>query len=108
MRKPVAAAHDATFAPVFPDSDWEELFPLVCDHLSDATYEDGSRRDVSTLSLRCQDGLVLAALNDVDLGRGLYRTGTSVLNAVEALEKALGGATADWRAWNRGKGGARK
>lgn len=104
MRRPVAQAAEASPAAAFPDDDWVTLFPLVVEYLTDDSYEDGSRRAQSTMSLKFQDGMILASINDHDLSRGLYRTGLTVLDAVGAIQSALASGKADWRPWKRGGG----
>lgn len=93
---------------LFADADWVKRFPLLCEFLAAEFYDDGERRETSLLSLKAQDGLVLASLTDKDLERGLYRTGRTCLEAVGAIEKALSSGNADWRPWRLERGGKSK
>jgi len=89
----------------FPDGNWVKRFPSLCEYLSHMEYDDGSKRELSTVTIREQDGRVLVALNDKDTSATAYISGEDVLGALQALEKALVAGTADWRRW---QGGAKK
>lgn len=104
MKKPESLSPSTAGSTPFPDEDWVKRFPLVSSFLGDCWYDDGSPRKQSTVTIREQDGLVLVSISDMDLKRGLYRTGKNVKEALGSLEKALEASTADWRAWkNFGK-----
>jgi len=99
MKRPEVKERDPSRVVPFPDESWTKKWPLLCEHLAADCYDDGTPRQPSLLSIKEQDGLVLASLTDKDLERGLYRTGRDVSSALSALEKALDGGTADWRPW---------
>lgn len=88
----------------WPDESWLKGLPTICEHLTQETYEDGTSRELSKVSISYQDGLVLAALNDGDQRQSLYRSGEGVQAALKALEKALASPGADWRSWGGKKG----
>ena len=83
----------------WPDEKWIETYPTICEHLGDATWDDGKPRTPSTISLSCQEGRIVVALNDKEMHKSLYRSGESVEEALRAIEKALVDPGADWRAW---------
>lgn len=91
----------------WPDGAWLDMYPCLVEHISDETWEDGSPREVSTLVIRGQDGRVLGALNDRETKCSLYRSGDTVGEVLEALEKVLEDGIGDWRSWS-GKGGGKK
>lgn len=102
MKRPDAGS--ATSAPgEFPDKSWRESYPNLCGYLCDDKWEDGKDRDLSTVTIKFQEGHVLAVLNDVDVRRSLYVTGDTVTQAIKALEKQLGAPGADWRSWGGNK-----
>lgn len=105
MKKPTRPAKPEVIDQ-WPDGRWLDRFPLLCEHISDATWEDGSPREVSTLVIRGQDSMVMVAVNDREAKQSLYRSGNSVEEALTALEAALEGTAPDWRPWS-GKGGAK-
>jgi len=84
----------------WPDSEFAKKYPTLVEYLSDSTWSDGGARELSSLSLKFQDGLVLANVNDQDGKRSLYRAAQTVQEALRAIEKALGDPAADWRGWN--------
>lgn len=108
MKRPSSPAAARGENEPFPDKDWLKRFPTLCAYLGDFFWDDGESRLPCTLSFKAQDGMVLASLSDPDLERGLYRTGNSCLGAVEALEKALTGGSADWRPWKQERRSNRK
>lgn len=105
MRKPEPKQAESGARAVFPDADWEKRFPVLCEFLTAVTYDDGTVRKTSSISIREQDGKVLVSMSDHDLERGLYRVGDHVRGALESLEKALTSPNADWRPWRQQKGG---
>lgn len=82
------------------DTKFAEKFPTILEYLTDAKWEDGTDREVSSVTVFVEDGYFKLALNDKDLRRSLYVTGETLEKALLALEKGLNGQTADWRAWN--------
>lgn len=99
MKRPIDVAVASGGEKPFPDADWMKRFPILCEMLAHDGYDDGTPREQSTITIREQDGLVLVSLQDKDMERGLYRTGKHVLGALEAIEKCLANASADWRPW---------
>jgi hypothetical protein len=89
----------------FADEKWAKDFPFVVEMLVAVRYDDGTVRVPSQLTIKEQDGQILASLSDKDLERGLYRVSSTVLGAVRALEKAIAENSADWRPWKPQKGG---
>jgi hypothetical protein len=102
MKRPSKPDPTSSPAASFPDEDWCTLFPTVVEYLADGAFEDGEPRQLSTLGVKFQDGLILVTLSDHELSRGLYRTGATFLDALGAIEGCLVKSTADWRAWKKG------
>lgn len=73
-------------------------FPALGEFLTETKYPDGKSRETSTITVFVQDGMVKVCLNDRDQGRVLFRAGEDVVTALQALEDALTGDDADWRA----------
>jgi len=88
----------------FPDAAFAKTHPTIAEYLSDDQWEDGTPRELSTLQIKTQDGLVLAVLQDHALSRGLYVVGETVTAALKALEKHASEPTADWRTWKAFRG----
>lgn len=87
----------------FPDETWKKNMPTIVEYLTQDKWPDNKDRELATVSIKFQDGRVLAVLNDQDLRRSLYVSGDDVSKALRALEKALNDPVADWRAWGGNK-----
>lgn len=78
--------------------------PLLCAFLTDDKYDDGTKRERSTISIFVEDGKVKAALNDKNVTASLYRSGESILDVVEAIETALReGGGDEWHVWKKSR-----
>ena len=88
---------------MFPDGKWAQALPTIAEYLSSEAWDDGSSRERSSLSIKVQDGCILAVLQDHEFGRGLYVVGATVDAALKSLEKALQSPSADWRVWKSAK-----
>lgn len=97
MRRAADSRPDAPAS--WPDDPFRRKHPRIVEMLSDDRWEDGSERELSSLSLKWQEGHVLAVLNDQDLKRSLYVAATGVPEALQALERQLEAGTGDWRKW---------
>lgn len=107
MQRPSTTAAAASGSE-WPDEKWKKETPILTEFLSAALYDDGTVRELSQLTVKLQDGQVLACLQDKDLRRGLYRVSSTVAGALKAIEKALAESSADWRPWKDDRGGKRK
>lgn len=78
--------------------------PRLVEHLCDETWDDGSARERSTLSLFLEGGMFKLSLNDRETGASMIVSGDSLQEAFKAIEKRLAGERpADWRKWKRDK-----
>ena len=79
--------------------------PHLVEYLTCDKWEDGTARQVSSITIFVDEGMLKASLNDKELQRSLFRTSNDLLSLFEALEAAVGqGDAADWRTWkNAGK-----
>jgi len=102
MKKPTPTT-DAVEPGVMPDTRFAEKFPLLSAHLADDRWEDGTDRQVSTLTFKVEGGALVGALNDREGRQSLYRTAETMEGVSKALEKALGDPKADWRPWGGNK-----
>lgn len=101
MKKPDVVRGTGNDAAAFPDTQFRSEYPLICEYLESSTYDDGSKRAPSALSLFHEDGSCKVALNDKDLARSLYTSARSFQDALRLLEEALGRGDAPWRLWKR-------
>jgi len=93
------AGSTAPIADQWPDDAFRRKHPTLVEWMSDGRWEDGSARELSSLSLKWQDGMVLAALNDQEGKRTLYKAAVGVPEAILAIEKALSSPNPEWRSW---------
>lgn len=101
LRKPTQADQAAQGSPkALLETPWCKRLPALSEYLCSDSWDDDSPRELSTLTLKVQDGGFLAVMNDLALRRSCYYWGGTVEDALKALEKALGGTGADWRAWS--------
>lgn len=79
----------------------QEAGEAVVEHLRDSSWEDGSTRERSTLTVFVEDGKVKVCLNDRNSNSSLFRAADTLLEALQSLNEALAPTGhADWRAWN--------
>ncbi len=77
--------------------------PALLEYLQSVSYPDGSPRLRSSLLVLVEDGSVKTCLSDRDQEQSLWRSGSSLEDALLALEATLTGEHQDWR---RSGGGA--
>lgn len=78
-------------------------FPTLTSMMNERRWEDGSPRQVSTLTLFFDDGFLKGSLNDRDSGRVLWASALDLDALLQSLEGMLADANAPWR-----EGGKRK
>lgn len=71
--------------------------PLLWDHLSQTSWEDGSTRATSSVLIFQQDGTLKGRLVDHDAGLVLWVASDTVGGILDVLEAALGDPTTEWR-----------
>lgn len=84
------------YGPQVPDA---ALYPLIVEYLSAETYPDGEKRQPSSLVVLSDGTSWRVCLSDRDNGRVLWKTGDTVVAALEAVELAL--MEDDPAAWRR-------
>jgi hypothetical protein len=104
MKKPES---EATRTPggVTPFDDvWLGTYPTIGEYLSTDSWDDGSVREPSSLSISLRDGQTLLALNDKSMRRSIYTQADTLEDALGLLEAALAGGKCTWRPWGGKKG----
>jgi len=102
MQRPVTKGKSAGASAGAGDLSFAADYPLLHSYLSDETYDDGSARERSTVSVFFEDGVVKAALNDKDMKRSAYVSANAVDDLWMTLEAGLSGDKLDWRQWHKG------
>jgi len=91
----------------FSDQEWDARWPVICEHLGHDFWDDGSPRELSTLTVSSDGGLCKVALNDLAGRRSAYATAGSFVGAMDSLEAALAEERVSWRAWHKSGGKGR-
>lgn len=73
------------------------LTPTLWAMLADVSWEDGSPRTTSTMTVFAEAGLVKLCLNDRDGGATAWASAASFELACEALEARLKDGSLEWR-----------
>lgn len=82
---------------VVTDVEWSTLYPLLFAHLTQPTWEDGTARQVSTLTWFADGGVVKALLKDREAGCCLWAASKSFTDLPGVIEALLADPTAEWR-----------
>jgi len=102
MKRPDGSKSNGVPVPGLADQAAAKMLPLLVEHMTCDAYEDGTKRQRSTVTLFVEDGNVKACLNDRECERSLFRSAGEFLSALEAIEKALKeGDESEWRPWNK-------
>ena len=72
-------------------------WPQLIEYLNAAAWDDGSPRETSTLMLLIEDGWLKVCLNDRAVGRSLWQSADTLMDALDALEDHLVAGTGEWR-----------
>jgi len=86
----------------------KELFPALFEHLTETRWDDGSRRETSSISVFVQDGTWKACLNDKDSGRTAFVSARSPDELLDVLEKAVATGSVEWKPYTGQGRGKRK
>lgn len=72
-------------------------WPAVVEHLTQTVWEDGSPRELSSVTLFVEGPVVKACLSSKATGEVVFVSGNSCEAALDALEAGLEGGGLDWR-----------
>lgn len=98
LQKPAGKKNDED--PIFLtlDPELEQRCPNVYAFLTQTRYDDGSFRTTATLLFFVEDAAIKVCINDRENNRSLFRRSGSIWGALDAVEEAIGGGSADWKA----------
>jgi len=97
LKKPSVTPGGASSAPLEIDGGILGGFPELWSFLTDAAYEDGTRRQLATLLVFLHEGRLTVALNDRDNQRTVFASGDTLETILKALEGHLQCNDAEWR-----------
>lgn len=81
------------------DESFLKLYPTLCAYLTDAKWDDGKEREVSTFTVSMGPSGVQVGLNDKAMSRSAYCTAGSLSEALALLEDGLKADSIGWRPW---------
>jgi hypothetical protein len=82
---------------VATDPDWVRDYPAIHEYVTTGANPDGSPRRTSTLTVFAEHGSFKVYLNERDSGASLCSSGSTVGEALTALEVMLEGESPPWR-----------
>lgn len=97
MRKPVKIEGSAGSSDRLRDLELAEKRPMIEEYLTATSYDDDSPRVPSTLTVFVDEGMFKASLNDRDVGRTLFVSGTAFNDVLDVLEALLESDRPPWR-----------
>ena len=90
--------------PVAVDEDFMGLYPSLWSHLTQTTWDDGTPRLTSAVTLFMQAGRFTACVVEKNWDLILFATADKLEGIWEAVDARLSDPKADWRANRRGPG----
>lgn len=79
------------------DEEFERLCPALAEYLTAAIEGEGRQRKTATLLLFAEDGCFKVCLNDRQEALSAWASGSTIQEAIEALEASLQAGEASWR-----------
>jgi hypothetical protein len=108
LRKPSGGGGGVGHPAVDLSGTWLAPFPHVRDFLCVPVWDDGSPRQVGSITLFCDEGRMKACANDKDAMLMCFVSGESLESVFAALEAVLASGGGDWRAMKQGPRTARR
>lgn len=97
FQKAFRSVNTGSSAAVFEDTDFAARYPVLFAFLAQETDDQGAPRKTSTLMILVEGGQAKGCLKDRDHDVSLWRSSSSILGVLEALEDGLTGEVVDWR-----------
>jgi hypothetical protein len=108
LRKPSGVSGAVGHPAVDLSGTWLAPFPHVRDFLCVPVWDDGSPRQVGSITLFCDEGRMKACANDKDAQLMCFVSGESLEAVFASLEAVLASGGGDWRAMKQGPRTARR
>lgn len=97
LRKLDPSEREGAGPPRFNDADFRATYPALAEFMFDETYEDGSPRKPSSVTIFVSDGSLKAVLKDADNDRAMWAAGDSWPDLLLTLDCLLDSEDAVWR-----------
>jgi hypothetical protein len=99
LREQALDSNGSTLRKVACPVEFERDYPALSEHMCSFAYPSGAPRELSTLTLAFEDGLLKGCINDRTNERSLWRTAPTILELLCCLELAVQDPRASWRNW---------
>lgn len=97
LEKPVGRKLAGAEGGGIEDAEWFVNYPTLYDHLTQTKWPDGTARELSTVTLFADGGVVKVLLKDRALGHCLWAASKTFSDVFAVLEGLLNDPGADWR-----------
>lgn len=104
LRKLSPEERDKSAPATLTDPELRACYPNLYEYLATMTYEDGTPRKASSLTLFVADGQIKAVLKDPDNNRSIWSSGDTMEAMLLALDAMLESPDAVWRIERSGPG----
>lgn len=99
MKKPVSGAAAPTASGSWCDPEFQLCYPSLGEHLADTKWDDGSPREVSTVTVKVEGGRFNLSLNDREERSSAYVTADTLHEGLRLLDEGILSGRLDWRPW---------
>jgi len=94
-----------------PDAVSKKKYPALVELLTEVKDDAGGERELSSLTIKWQQGAFVIGIHEPNLCMSLWATGDTLDGTLECLERRINADDADWRRWSdkqAGIGGKKK
>lgn len=81
------------------DGESKKRYPSICELLTDKTDADGQDRDLSSVTIKFQEGTWKGAVHEPNMEMSLWCSSGTLAGLLDVLEERLASDDADWRGW---------
>lgn len=81
------------------DGESRRQYPAICELLSDKTDVDGQERELSSITIKYQEGSWKGAIHEPNMEMSLWASAATLADVLRVLEERINAEDADWRAW---------
>lgn len=97
LRRPSSNGHSGPVDPAKSCGLWLELYPALCEFLTEVVWEDGTVRRTGTFTMFAEDGAWKMCLSDRDSSCVAFVSAGTPTEVLETAERGLSGGALDWR-----------
>ena len=83
------------------DAESKKRYPALTELLTDRTDADGNERDLSSVTIKFQEGSWKGAIHEPNMEMSLWCSSATLTGLLDVLEERLNAEDADWRGWTQ-------